>query len=124
MATGPIESAVADAERVAKKQKTCAASTSKGLDTLLHMLQTAKELVDSTPGDPAPSFLNDLYTQLNDAKVVATITNDTKELHSAVSKLGKVCTCRELWCNNIHLVRSDRALTRRLSRTCARHHVR
>lgn len=90
MATGPIESAVADAERVAKKQKTCAASTSKGLESLLQVLQTAKELLDKSPGDPPPSFLHDLYTQLNDAKVVSTITNDTKDLHSAVSKLGKV----------------------------------
>lgn len=90
MATGPIESAVVDAERVAKKQRTCAASTSNGLDSLLHMLQAAKKLLDNTSGDPSPSFLHDLYTQLNGTNVVATITSDTKELHSAVSKLGKV----------------------------------
>ncbi len=90
---GAIDEALADAEHVVKKQKTCTKSAADCLKVLIMTVEEAKAVV-KTGQDPRFSMhflLQQIEEEIGMSKLKANLTRHTKELHAAVSKLGKVC---------------------------------
>ena len=85
-----IDSALKDAERVCKKQKACAAATSEVLTQLLQELTAAKASLLEHGPTSAASTLKQLHQHLEGRGLDKQLSDQTKELHSSVSKLGKV----------------------------------
>ena len=84
-----IEAALKEAEKVAKRQRACASKTADSLDKLiLEVTEARKQL--SAPGAGVNDVLNALNGKLSKGDVVKSIADNTKELHGAVNKLGKV----------------------------------
>ena len=84
-----IEAALKEAEKVAKRQRACASKTADSLDKLiLEVTEARKQL--SAPGAGVNDVLNALNGRLSKGDVVKSIADNTKELHGAVNKLGKV----------------------------------
>lgn len=84
-----IEAALKEAEKVAKRQRACASKTEDSLDKLiLEVTEARKQL--SAPGAGVSDVFNALDGKLNRENVVKEIADNTKELHGAVNKLGKV----------------------------------
>ena len=83
-----IEAALKEAERVCKKQKICADKTAQCIDKLAETLLAAElELTYHVVGGETEDELS-----LNNAQdLLKDLTEGTKDLHSAVNKLGKVC---------------------------------
>ncbi|EIE20259.1 hypothetical protein COCSUDRAFT_37929 [Coccomyxa subellipsoidea C-169] len=81
-----IAAALKDAERVCKKQKLCACKTAQCIDKLAEALRAAE--FDSPDDALCPDGLHERL--LNPAeKLLKDLTESTKDLHSAVNKLGK-----------------------------------
>lgn len=87
-----LEAALAEVDRVAKRQKTCAAKTSGVLYKLIHILEkTLDKLSEScNHGVDVELELNALRDNLMALEPVATLSSNTKELHGAVARLGKI----------------------------------
>lgn len=85
-----IQSALVEAEKVAKKQKTSAAKTNGVLHKALHQVEACLEHLRTHPDEDAALALGDLLRELEALDAVAQVSADTKELHGAVAKLGKV----------------------------------
>jgi hypothetical protein len=86
----PIEAALKEADRVIKRQKTCAAKTSGILYKIIHSLeQSIKHLSEDDTLDPAAT-VDELAKTLDALDAVSAISADTKELHGAIGKLGKI----------------------------------
>ena len=84
-----IEAALKEAEKVAKRQRACASKTVDSLDKLiLEVTEARKQL--SAPGAGVSDVFNALGGKLTKENVVKEIADNTKELHGAVNKLGKV----------------------------------
>lgn len=94
MADG-LHAALREADRVAKKQKLCANKTLAGVDALLASVHAARSAcISGSAGASSPSLpaacLAELHRQLLLSDVASQAAAYTKELHSAVTKLGKV----------------------------------
>lgn len=85
-----VSAAAAEADRVVKRQKTCAHTFSVTVDTLLAAVNDSKQQLqkDSTK---AAAVVDRLKHQITQLKVSTELHDQTKHLHSAVGKLGKVC---------------------------------
>lgn len=84
-----IEVALKEAERVARRQRACASKTADSLNKLiLEVTEARKQL--SAPGAGVSDILNALEGRLSEKDVVKDVADNTKELHGAVNKLGKV----------------------------------
>jgi hypothetical protein len=86
---GP-QAGLRDAEGLCKKQKVCAAKTAQCLDQLIQSITDAESRI-RTAGEESSVF-RQLCMALQSPDIAKDMTNSTKELHSAVSKLGKVYT--------------------------------
>jgi len=84
-----IEAALKEAEKVAKRQRACASKTTDSLEKLILEVTEARNQL-SAPGAWASDVLNALNGRLSKGDVVKSIADNTKELHGAVNKLGKV----------------------------------
>ncbi len=85
-----IEAALKEAEKVAKRQRACASKSADSLNKLiLEVTEARKQL--SAPGAGVSDVFNALEENLSKGDVVKDIADNTKELHGAVNKLGKVC---------------------------------
>ena len=95
--------ALKDAEHMAKKQKTCAANTAKYLDTVIGEVEAAQARMLAARGNGMKAA-QELHARLQNMDLIALVTSQTKEVHSAVTKLGRVritycsaclllCTC-------------------------------
>ncbi len=84
-----IEAALKEAEKVAKRQRACASKTADSLEKLILEVTEARNQL-SAPGAGASDVLNALNGRLCKGDVVKSIADNTKELHGAVNKLGKV----------------------------------
>lgn len=88
---GFIGDALVEVDRIVKRQRTCAAKTSGTLYKLIHALERCVEELRQTPTDDnLAARAAGLVREIDDLDAVATISADTKELHGAVSKLGKI----------------------------------
>lgn len=83
-----IEAALKEAERVCKKQKVCAEKTALCFDNLIQALLSAQKRADSVDN---AQLIQELHHALSDQANLRDLTESTKDLHSAVNKLGKVC---------------------------------
>ena len=84
-----IESALTEAEKVTKRQRACASRTADSLNKLiLEVTEARKQL--SAPGAGVNDVFNALEEKLSKGDVVKDVADNTKELHGAVNKLGKV----------------------------------
>ena len=71
-----------------KKQKACAQRTTEVLDSLLTELQTTQRLLQTGAAGTAP--LRSLQQRLDSLDAGKAVLDQTKELHTAVTKLVKV----------------------------------
>ena len=84
-----LQGALKDAERVVKKQRLCASSTLQDIDKLLEEVEAAKAFLNAG-GASAQQALAGLCQQVQQSDALADMYSQTKELHGAVNKLGKV----------------------------------
>jgi len=84
-----IRVALTDAEKVVKKQKTCAAKTSGTLYKLIHCLEACIDRIKNDPDAGLTPALAELVKEIEVLDPVSSISSDTKALHGAVAKLGK-----------------------------------
>lgn len=86
-----LDLALKDAERLCKRQKACSAKTSKILNSLLQDLCTTRDLV-RTYADPrdARRAVEALHERVESQTPEDELAHQTKDLHSSISKLGKV----------------------------------
>ncbi|KAL4442413.1 hypothetical protein ABPG77_004997 [Micractinium sp. CCAP 211/92] len=89
-AAADVGAALREADKAAKKQKLCAAASANTVDQLLQALQRAQARLHAAPSGSAPAVLAELQAELAGAELAAGMTATTKELHGAVSKLGKI----------------------------------
>lgn len=89
-AAGAVKAAEIEAGKVVKKQKTCCSHTSLALEKLIRELEVAQERILNDQTCDPHAVLRDLWAQVEQLNVVQQISNNTKELHGSVSKLGKV----------------------------------
>ena len=96
-ASESVLTALQDAERVAKKQKTCAMETARCMDTLVKEVEAARARMLAGRGDGA-KVAAELHARLAKLDLIAAVTNQTKDVHSAVAKLSKVhCSMCRPW---------------------------
>lgn len=84
-----IEAALKEAERVCKKQRVCAVKTAECLDLLIAEISNAQQQLCSEADGAA--IMQDLAQCLSRPDALKDLSDSTKDLHSAVNKLGKVC---------------------------------
>ena len=86
-----LDSAVKEAERLYKRQKACSAKSTDVLSKLLQELSSTREAVEGTD-DPvvASKALQSLHERLESQGLEKQLSDQTKELHGSVNKLGKV----------------------------------
>lgn len=84
-----LDTALREADRVRKKQKTCASASSDILDQLLKELTAARASLAEHGPAGAASVLKQLQNHLETRSLDKQLSDRTKELHSAVAKLGK-----------------------------------
>ncbi|KAL4447903.1 hypothetical protein ABPG75_005122 [Micractinium tetrahymenae] len=89
-AAADVEAALNEADKAAKKQKVCAAASADAVNRLLQALQRARARLLADPGASPQAVLAELQAELAGAELAAGMTGATKELHGAVSKLGKI----------------------------------
>ena len=84
-----IELGLKESEKVVKRQRACASKTSDCLDRLILEVTGARKQL-SAPGNGVNDVLSGLSERLMKGDIVKDIADNTKELHGAVNKLGKV----------------------------------
>ena len=81
--------ALKEAEKVVKRQRACASRTDDCLDKLIQEVTEARKQI-SAPGANVNAMMRGLNENVNKGDIVKDIADNTKELHGAVNKLGKV----------------------------------
>lgn len=82
-----LATAAAEADKVVKKQKVCCNKFASAVDSLLAAVNDSKHKLQSGKADSVMSELKDHVTQLG---ISSELHDQTKQLHQAVAKLGKV----------------------------------
>ena len=84
----PVAAAVAEADRVVKRQKVCSVKFADTVDSLLAAVNASRDkLLHSGCGE---SVLADLKQHVTQLGVPSDLHDQTKQLHGAIAKLGKV----------------------------------
>jgi hypothetical protein len=83
-----IDAALKDAERVCKKQRVCAVRTTECLDSLIEEITAAQQRL--TADSDGTAVMQELAQRLSRPDVLKDLSDSTKDLHTAVAKLGKV----------------------------------
>lgn len=97
-----LDTALREADRVRKKQKTCASASSDILDQLLKELTAARASLAEHGPAGAASVLKQLQNHLETRSLDKQLSDRTKELHSAVAKLGKVSLLAKSIAQKVH----------------------
>ena len=87
-----VVNAFRDAERVAKKQRVCEAKSLEALDTLVAAVQAAVDGLAAGDAADGAGVVGALHARLNELGLVSEVSNQTKDLHTAVTKLSKART--------------------------------
>ena len=88
-----IQTANEDAARVVKKQRVCAERTHEALESLITLMTDMKYKLQTRTdrsGTNLKEELEKLQKRVDGDEFLRSLNKDTRELHSAVSKLGKV----------------------------------
>jgi hypothetical protein len=83
-----IQAALDEAGKVVKKQKTCGSKVDASLDKLIAAALAARQALAAGAGD---AVLSGLAQQLEEMGSIKEMNAHTKDLHSSISKLSKVC---------------------------------
>ena len=84
-----VSAAAAEADRVVKRQKLCSTKFSSTVDNLLCIVNSSKAKLDQSSEEPA-EVIEALKRQITQLNVSSDLHDQTKQLHSAIGKLGKV----------------------------------
>lgn len=85
-----IVAAYEDAGRVVKKQKVCAGKTGEYLERIIEEARRVRgTLATGEVSDPIAA-VRDLLQAIDQDGLVRNISKETRELHGAINKLGKV----------------------------------
>lgn len=82
-----LATAAAEADKVVKKQKVCSDKFASAVDSLLAAVNDSKLRLQNGKADSVLTELKDHVTQLG---IPSELHDQTKQLHQAVAKLGKV----------------------------------
>lgn len=82
-----LASVATEADRVVKRQKTCSTKFTNVVDTLLAAVNESKSKLHNGNGESALTDLKQHITQLG---ISSELHDQTKQLHGAIAKLGKV----------------------------------
>jgi hypothetical protein len=82
-----MQAALDDAGKVVKKQRTCAAKSAQAVDELLKLVEGAR----AAAAAGSATAVADLLARVEAAGVKQELNSQTKDLHSAVNRLSKVC---------------------------------
>lgn len=83
----PVDTATIEADRVVKRQKVCSTKFASAVDRLLAAVNDSRVRLQAGSGDDVMTELNQHVTQLG---VSSELHEQTKQLHGAIAKLGKV----------------------------------
>lgn len=86
----PHETTLKEVDRVAKKQKTCSSKTADALAKLIKAVDKARSQVQQGDASQVQAVLAELLNEVSRLGTSAQLASETKDLHGAVSKLGKV----------------------------------
>jgi hypothetical protein len=89
MSEANFQIALREAERSAKKQKTCAGQCATAVGALQQHLQAVRQQIDHGSGDGQAAALARMQQTLAQQRLAEQVGSSTKELHKAVSNLGK-----------------------------------
>ena len=90
---GEIQAAHEDATRIVKKQRICAENTAASLHALIALVSEAQQRMQRGDGRDAEAVkreLEQLQTAIESEEWLKSMNKDTRDLHAAISKLGKV----------------------------------
>ena len=82
-----LATAAAEADKVVKKQKVCSNKFASAVDSLLAAVNDSRDKLQSGKTESVLTELKDHVTQLG---IPSEMHDQTKQLHQAVAKLGKV----------------------------------
>ena len=82
-----LATAAAEADKVVKKQKVCSNKFASAVDSLLAAVNDSKDRLQNGKTESVLTRLKDHVTQLG---IPSELHDQTKQLHQAVAKLGKV----------------------------------
>ena len=82
-----LATAAAEADKVVKRQKVCSDKFASAVDSLLAAVNDSKDRLQNGKADSVLTELKDHVTQLG---IPSELHDQTKQLHQAVAKLGKV----------------------------------
>lgn len=87
-----IQTAHDYATRVVKKQRLCAQNTTESLDRLIHHVVQLQQKLQTQDWDveETRTELERLQSTIDEEELLKGMNKDTRELHSATNKLGKV----------------------------------
>ena len=83
-----IDAALQEAERVCKKQKVCAVKITECIDALIQEISAAQQQL--TSDSDVAAIMQRLSQRCSKPEALKELSDSTKDLHSAVNKLGKV----------------------------------
>ena len=82
-----LATAASEADTVVKKQKVCSNKFASAVDSLLAAVYDSKDKLQNGKADSVLTELKEHVTQLG---IPSELHDQTKQLHQAVAKLGKV----------------------------------
>ena len=87
-----IQSAHEDAQRVVKKQRVCGENARESMDSLIALVTDMQHKLqhEDRDAEALKQEFEQLQTTIENEEHLRNMTRDTRELHSAISKLGKV----------------------------------
>lgn len=83
-----LATAAAEADKVVKKQKVCSDQFASAVDSLLAAVNDSRNKLQ---GGNTDSVLTELKCHVTQLGIPNELYDQTKQLHQAVAKLGKVC---------------------------------
>lgn len=86
----PLEVATGEAQKALKKQKTCEDAVDRSLTDMIEMVTQVRASLGQSSEQPEV-VLQQLRSKLEGPGMLGAAVSQTKDLHSAVGKLGKVC---------------------------------
>lgn len=93
-----MQAALDEAGKVVKKQKTCAAKTDALLGQLISVVQASQTQLSSDVASTCQcSAIKEFNLKVGNLDLIKELNTQTKEVHTAIGKLGKVWqACAEL----------------------------
>lgn len=90
-----MQSAIEEAGKCIKRQKTCASKGEATVSQLIAMVDSAKRELESGKASDPEATLAQLHKAIEEAGLLKELNSSTKEFHTSIAKLGKVRVGRE-----------------------------